>query len=259
MPSNNAAQFLANSPDRLALLTSLSQESASPGELASEHSFSRRSVQRNLAEFVDRGWVETSGGTYHLTVTGELIAEEHAEYVDALARITDFAPFFRYLPDYDHAPDPEWLTDATMTIATEDNPQAPVHQYVSRVRQFDTERIKMLSPVLSRLFHEAHATLASRGVHTELVMPARMIDRAREQNPIEFQALIALDILSLYQFPNLFSIGLTLGDTRLLIGAYDDEKQLQALIESTDSQFHSWASDLFDRYKGQSELLTSGR
>lgn len=253
MPSDDVAQFLANSPDRLTLLTRLSEASASPGELASQLPVSRRSVQRNLAAFVDRGWAETTGGTYHLTVTGALVADEHADYVDALDRIEAFAPFFRHLPDRDHAPDLTWLEDATLTVATADDPQAPVHRYVTRVRQFDTERVRMLAPVLSRLFHEAHATLAARGVHTELVMPAVTIDRARERNPLEFRAVTALDVLSLYRVPDPFSIGLTLADDRLLLGAYDDEKQLRALVESTAPQCCAWASDLFDRYRDRAE------
>ena len=252
MSSTDAARFLANSPDRPALLASLSHGPASPAELASERDLSRRSVQRNLAEFVDRGWAETTGGTYRLTVTGSLVAEEHAGYVDALARIERFAPFYRYLPDDDHAPDPALLGDATLTVASEEDPHAPVHRYVTSVERLDTGRVEMLSPVLSRLFHEAHATLALRGVHTDLVMPARTVERARERNPIEFETVVGLGILSLYRHPGPFGVGLTLGDDRVLMAAYDDERQLRALVESADPEFLAWASDLFDRYRERS-------
>ena len=253
MPSTDAARFLANSSDRLALLASLAEGSASPAELASAHDTSRRSVQRNLAAFVERGWAETTGGTYRLTVTGALVAEEHAGYVDALSRIEEFAPFFRYLPDPDHAPDPAWLEGAAITVASGEDPQAPVHRYVTRVERLDTGRVKMLSPVLSRLFHEAHATLALRGVHTDLVMPARTVRRARERNPIEFETVVGLGILSLYRHPEPFGVGLTLGDDRLLMAAYDDEKRLRALVESANPEFRAWASDLFDRYRERSD------
>ena len=256
MPADDAAQFLASSPDRLTVLMDLFGGPASPAELAADHSFSRRSVQRNLAEFVDRGWAESTGGTYRLTVTGALVAEEHADYVDVLAHIEEFAPFFRHLPDRDHAPDPAWLADATLTLATEDDPQAPVHRYVTSVRRFDTERIRMLSPVLSRLFHDAHAKLAGRGVQTALIMPAAMVERARERNPAEFKTILTLNILSLYHVPDSFRVGLVLGDTRLLMAAYDDEKRLQALVEATDPQFYKWASNLFDRYLTRSDRVT---
>lgn len=257
MPSDDIAQFLANSPERLALLTSLSQGPASPSELGTEHDASRRSIQRNLAEFVEREWAESDGGTYSLTVTGKLVAEKHGAYIETLDLIDEFARFFRYLPDRDHAPETAWLTDATITVATEEDPQAPVHKYVTSVTQLETGRIRMLSPVLSRLFHEAHAKLALREVHTELLMPAPMVGEARERNPLEFEAVIGLDLFELYSLPEEFTVGLTLGDDELLMAAYDDVGQLRALVESREPAFYTWASNLFEQYRENAELVTS--
>ncbi|WP_348612457.1 helix-turn-helix transcriptional regulator [Halobaculum rarum] len=257
MPSDDIAQFLANSPERLALLASLSQGSTSPSELGTEHEASRRSIQRNLAEFVEREWVESDGGTYSLTVTGELVAEKHGAYIETLDLIDEFALFFRYLPDIEHAPETAWLNDSTITVATEEDPQAPVHRYVTSVKQLETDRIQMLSPVLSRLFHEAHAKLALRKVHTELIMPAPMVGEARERNALEFEAIIRLDLFELYSLPGGFNVGLTLGDDELLMAAYDDVGQLRALVESREPEFYAWASDLFEQYRENAELVTS--
>ncbi|MDS0299397.1 DUF1724 domain-containing protein [Halogeometricum sp. S1BR25-6] len=254
--TDDPARFLADSPDRLTLLRRLSEGGASPSELADDLPFSRRSVQRNLAAFVDRGWAESGGGTYRATVTGTLVAEEHAAYVDALDRIGEFAPLFRHLPDRDHAPDPAWLAGAELTAATDDDPQAPVHRYVQSVKRLDTDRVRMLSPVLSRLFHDAHASLAMRGVHTDLVMPAPMVRRARERNPTEFATVVRLDVLSLYRCRDFFSVGLVLGDDRVLLAAYDREKRLRALVESDDARVRAWAAELFERYREQSDRVT---
>lgn len=253
MPSDDAAQFLAGTPDRRRLLARLRRGAASPADLTSELDLPRRSVQRHLGRFADRGWAESSGGTYRLTVTGELVVEEHEAYLDALDRIDEFAPFFDHLPDRTHAPDPRWLDDATLTAASPENPQAPVREYIDRVRTFDTERIRMISPVLSRLFHEAHAELAFDGVHTELVMSAETVRRARELNPGEFAVVVAVGVLDLYRHPDDVSFGLTLGDDRLLMCAYDDEGQLKACVESEHPEFLRWAGDLFDRYRDRSD------
>lgn len=84
MSSHDVAQFLAGSPDRLHLLAHLRDQPGSPGELADALSISHRSVQRNLARFVDRGWAEKRDGAYHLTTLGALVTEEHAAYMDTL-------------------------------------------------------------------------------------------------------------------------------------------------------------------------------
>ena len=259
MPSDadDAARFLAGSPERRRLLERLADDPGSPAELADALSIARRSVQRNLAGFVDRGWAEKRDGAYRLTVTGRLAADEHATYLDSLDRIGEFEAFYRHLPDADHAPDPRLLADASLTVAGAADPQAPVHRYVETVRTFDTDRVRMVSPVLSRLFHEAHAELAFDGVHTDLVMAADTIARAREMNPTEFTAVTSVGVLDLYRHPGPVDVGLTLGDDRLVACAYDDDGHLRASVESDDPAFVRWGEDLFERYRGESERVKS--
>ncbi len=255
MPSDDTARFLAGSADRRRLLERLADDPGTPAELADALSAARRSVQRNLAEFAERGWAEKADGAYRLTVTGELVVDEHADYLDSLDRIEAFEEFYRYLPDRDHAPDPRRLADATLTVADAADPQAPVHRYVESVRGFDTDRVRMVSPVLSRLFHEAHARLAFDGVHTELVMAAETIARAREMNPAEFAAVTSVGVLDLYRHPGPVEVGLTLGDDRLVVCAYDDEGRLRACVESDDPTLLRWGADLFERYRDASERV----
>ena len=255
MTADDTAQFLAGSPDRRRLLAHLLDHPGSPADLADALSASRRSVQRNLAQFVDRGWAEKADGAYRLTVTGELVTDEHVRYLDTLGRIEAYDSLFRHLPDRDHAPDPRWLADATLTEATSDNPQAPVHRYVASVREMDTDRVRMVSPVLSRLFHEAHAELAFDGVHTDLVMSAATVERARDLNPAEFAVVVNVGVLDLYRHPGPVEFGLTLGADRLLLGAYDDEGQLRTCVESDADELLAWGDRLFGRYRDASERV----
>jgi len=248
MDATDATQFLAASPDRLALLGRLREAPGAPADLAEDLDISRRSVQRNLGEFVDRGWAYRDAGEYRTTTTGAVVAVEHADYLDALDLIDTFGDLYRHLPDADHAPDPRWLSGAEMVGATADDPQAPVHFYISRVKTFDGDRIRMVSPVLSRLFHDAHAELAFRGVHTELVLSADTVARARERNRAEFDVVVSVDVLDLYRHPETVGFGLTVGEDRLLMSAYDEGGHLQACVESSDDRFLDWAERLFETY-----------
>lgn len=256
MASDDIARFLAGSEDRRRLLTHLRDQPGSPSEVADALDVSRRSVQRTLGKLVDRSWAEKVDGAYRLTTVGELVTGTHANYVDTLDLLDGFAPFFRYLPDADHAPEAHWLRDATLVVATQEDPQAPVHHYVDSLRSFEEDRVRMLSPVLSRLFHDAHAELALDGVRTELVLSAAMVERARELNPAEFALVVGVDVLELYRHPEPVEFGLTLGADRLLVGAYDADGHLQAVVESTDEAFRTWADRLFERYRDRSERVT---
>ncbi len=255
MPAEEAAQFLADSPDRQRLLRHLVDSSGAPATLAETLSLSRRSVQRHLRQFAERGWVRKTDGHYELTVTGELVAEEHERYLDTLGRIDDLAEFFSHLPDRDHTPDPEWLDTATVATAAPENPQAPVQHYLEHVRSFETDHIRMISPVLSRLFQKAHAELALQGVHTDLVMDTQTVDRAKELNPREFDITSSVDVLDIYRYPDDVAFGLTIGDSRVLMGAYDDDGQLRACVGSAESTFVEWSRQLFERYRDRAKLV----
>ncbi|MFB6107556.1 MAG: helix-turn-helix transcriptional regulator [Haloplanus sp.] len=252
--ADDAARFLAGSPDRLALLERLREHPGSPADLADALPMSHRSVQRNLAEFVERGWTEKRDGRYRLTTPGDLVAREHAAYLEALDRIERFAPLFRHLPAAD-VPDPRWLADADLAVAEPDNPHAPVNHYVTELRQFETDSVRMLSPVLSRLLHDAHADLAMDGVYTELVMADETIERARELNPTEFAVVVSVDILDLYRSPDPVELGLTLGDDRVLLAAYGDDRHLEACAASSDPDLLAWAAERFQRYRDRATLV----
>lgn len=257
MSSDELAQFLAGSPDRQQVLTHLAEHPGSPAELADVLSLSRRSIQRHLGQFVDRGWVTKNGGAYRLTTTGELVLDEHTAYLETLEQIETYHSFFGQLPDTEHSPEPRWLETATLVTATKENPQAPVHAYIDRVRTFETDSIRMIAPVLSRLFHDAHAKLAMKGVHTELVLDTETIERARDLNPAEFELVTSVGVLDLHRFPNSISFGLTLGDEHLLMGAYDDDGHLEACVHSSHPEFLDWGDALFERYRDRADLVES--
>lgn len=255
MVKRPAAQFLTGSPDRVRLLAHLTETPDSPRDIADDLSVSHRSVQRNLAQLVERGWAEKRDGDYHPTTAGALVAARHADYVEALDVIDRLDRFYRHLPDRDHAPDPEWLRDADVAFATPDQPQAPVNHYIDSVTRFDTGRIRMISPVLSRLYHDAHAKLVLRGVETELVLDAETVDAARSMNPVEFEFVARVPLLAIHEHPGDVAFGLTLADEDALMTAYDDEGQLRACVECSHPEFLPWAERLYESYRERSTPL----
>jgi len=249
MDANEVAQFLTASPDRCRLLAQLRDEPGPPADVADALDVSRRSVQRNCRTFEERGWAERRDGDYQLTTAGELVLGRHADYLDELERIGTFAPLYRHLPEADHAPEPAWLDGATLVTATPGDPQAPVHHYVAALDGASVDRVLMLSPVLSRLFHDVHADLAMRGAHTELVLSADLVEQARSRNPTEFAVVVGVGVLDLYRHAEPVPLGLTVVGETVLLGAYDGDGQLAALVESTDPRLREWAVDRFARYR----------
>ena len=247
----DAARFLADSPDRLALLIRLREGAAGPVTLAADLDCARRSVQRNLAAFVERGWAERGDGGYRLTTVGDLAATTHADYLDRLERLDRFAPLLRHL-DADDAPPFSLLGDADLVVASPENPQAPVQAYVDHLKRFEGDTVRMSSPVLSRIFHEAHASLAMQGVHTDLVLSEATVEKARELNPLEFETVLRVGVLDLFAHPDSVPVGLTVGEDRLLLAAYDEDGHLEACLASDDPDLLTWGGGRFERYRARS-------
>lgn len=253
------AAFLAGAPERWRVLATLRDAPATLATLADGVDASRRTVQRHLGAFADRDWVEKRDGAYRLTTTGRIVARTHADYLDDLERLDRFERLYDALPTEAAALHPDWLDDATVRVATAEDPQAPVGFYVDRVRALDTDRVRMLSPVLSRLYHDAHARLATAGTHTELVLPASAVERARSENPVEFRAVLAVGVLDLYRTDTEVALGVTLADDRVLVCAYGDDGQLAACVESTDDRVRAWATDRYERQRDRADRVDPPR
>lgn len=252
--ADDTARFLADSPDRLALLDHLRDGPASPSTLVGALDPARRSIQRNLAAFEDRGWVERSGDGYRLTAAGDAVARTHADYLDQLGRIDEYAPLLAAL-DPEHAPPPDLLTGELVTASGTD-PQAPIHAYTEWLRELDSGHVMVCSPVLSRAFHDAHAALALRGVDTELLLSESTAQEARDLNPVEFAAVLRAGPLDLFVRNDPIPFGLTLGENALLLGAYDDG-HLQACLHATDPDLLAWAESAFERLRADARRIAS--
>ncbi|NHX37251.1 MULTISPECIES: helix-turn-helix transcriptional regulator [Halolamina] len=252
--ADDTARFLADSPDRLALLDRLRDAPAAPSTLVRDLDPARRSIQRNLAAFEDRGWIERCSDGYRLTAAGDCVARTHADYLERLARIDEYAPLLTHLGPV-HAPPPDLLAGDLVT-ASEADPQAPIHAYTERLREMDGNRVRVCSPVLSRAFHEAHAALALRGVDTELLLSTTTAQRARELNPLEFAAVLRAGPLDLFVRDDPVPFGLTLDEDSLLLGAYDDG-HLQACLHATDPDLLAWGERLFEALRADARRVTS--
>lgn len=252
--TDDAARFLADSPDRLALLERLRTGVAGPATLADDLDCARRSAQRHLAAFEDRGWVSSGSGGYHLTAAGDAVAAAHAEYLDRLACIDRFGPLLTNL-DPEHAPEPGLLADADLVAASQADPQAPIQAYVERLRGFSGDRVRLCSPVLSRAFHEAHAKLARRGVHTDLLLSDRTAQEARDRNPLEFAAVLHVGVLDLFVRPDPLPFGLAVDGEQLLLAAYDDDGNLRACLHGDDPELVAWADARFSALRGDAERV----
>ncbi|WP_248906476.1 helix-turn-helix transcriptional regulator [Halocatena marina] len=255
--SHDHIRFLSVSPARIRLLSCLDEAPRCPCDLTSVLSLSRRGIQRNLSELVERGWAKKTEGEYHLTTRGTFITRQYSDFLTTLDIIDEYEPFFTHLPDYAHIPSPQWLHDAEIVTATADHPYAPLNEYVNCLHTHtgSIETVRSTLPVLSRFYTDLHRELSERGVDTEILLDQGITDVYRNENPESLENMLSLDTLTLYEHDENIDFGLTLTDRRGFMGAYDSHGQLRASIKCTNPEFLDWAMELYQRYRHASREI----
>lgn len=255
MPSSDdGVRFLATSRNRVSLLDALDDGPLQPAELARRLSLSRSAIQRNLRELTDRNWVRRTDGGYVTTLGGRLVLADYEELVGTVRLVSEYGHCLEPLSDAGLALSPSVLESASVTTATRTNPHAPLRHYVERIRETDVERFRGITPVVSPLFNEAHASLTAGGGDHELVLDADALAASRTEYGPELDAGVDADGLTIYVHPDSLSFGLSIVDGRVFLGAFD-EGQFVACFEWNEAGIETRALDAYESYRdGAREL-----
>ncbi len=161
-------EFLARSPNRIAVLSALAEKPHTRQELATALDVSQPTLGRILGDLSDRSWVEQHGDRYRATATGELVATGITDLRDRLATETTLRSVVEWLPTDAIDVDLTHFADATITPPTQTRPNAPIQRMLDLLGE--TDRALLLSHAFNeqklRLIHDrtADGRLTARGV-----------------------------------------------------------------------------------------------
>ena len=127
-------EFLALSPNRVAVLRRLAEESHTRTDLAVATGASQATLGRILRDFEERSWIRRVEGGYVATATGELIADGFLDLLAILEIEGELRPIVRYLPTDELGFDLRRFEDATITVPSGTKPNAPVKRVLDFLR-----------------------------------------------------------------------------------------------------------------------------
>lgn len=249
------ARFLSASSERFQILLHLHENPSSPRDITETFPISRSCVQDTLRKLIEKDWAEKRGGKYHLTTNGKIITDWHERYVDTLAHIAACEPFIHNIPDHEYMPELRWLHDANVIIADSNRPYAPMTQFVQSLRERSIQQVRGIMPVLSQPFINTQKELLERGIETELILGADTVAVIRSTNPETAKAALDPDLFTLYEYEGGVEFGLTLVDERILMGAYNRNGQLRALVDSANPEFFEWAEELYASHQEEAQSI----
>lgn len=256
-------EFLTGSGHRSTVLAQLCAEPMRPADLCDRVEATRTTIQRILAGFRDRSWVEKRDGCYHATVTGHRVNERFQELRTAVEQAHTFAPLASDLSDLDEQLPPEAFETGTVTPATDQEPLAAVDRIVEWLREDPTAHVQTFTPIVARSFNETVAEMLATGLTVEMVIDEGVLERSAAQFQQALERGRDHGGVSVSVAPAPLEDGLMVRSDSAAVAAYDESNNVRALAESGDDAVIEWATERFEQVQSRavplSDVLSDGQ
>ncbi|SEO88800.1 Predicted transcriptional regulator, contains HTH domain [Halogranum amylolyticum] len=247
--------FLVGSESRVELFRTLAERPYRPTELAEQCSCARETAQRTLGRFVERGWVAQSDCRYYLTPGGRSLLEQYNEFADVVRGADELEAFLTNLGSVAEEFPIERYRGVTLTKATTTDPHAPIDRYLTVLGSEPVDSFVGITPVVSRVYNEAAASIIGPETEMELVVDDSVLSVSESEYPDALQRANELDQFELLLTPSDIDFGLTVVDDYAYVGAYDDQSSLVACVDGNSEPLLSWARDVYSDYRQSAQPL----
>ncbi|WP_458210607.1 helix-turn-helix transcriptional regulator [Haladaptatus sp. NG-SE-30] len=251
-------RFLADSQHRAVVMDSLASGPCSRAELRDVTGASSATVGRIVQAFEEHGWLERDGTHYSLTALGEFVATSFAEFRHDMALARELDDLLPHVPMDEIGIDVAHISDAFVTRRTQTNPFA----VVSRVRELELDSAAARS--LTDFFPEpcidgryeaiVNGTQTFEAVFAPIVIEAAMASDSASK----FEAIVAADRTEIHVYDGEISHPVMFHDGVACLVVRDEANVSIGMIETDDETVVDWVTDVFDAYRREATLLTSG-
>lgn len=243
--------FLTRSEPRTRILLQLlSTQSLSRRQFRDRLSVSRSTITRALAALEERDLVAHDGKTYHLTPSGQIVAETIADAVDTLQATDELSTFLEWFPYSEYDVDLDDLRTADITVATDVNPYAPSRKHAEVMREAATARL--LLPSIDRQLVESIGDLVVDGaLSLELTIPPQMegtVSTGKFATLLRGQIEAGGTTVFVSDAAPPFYVGL-FDDDGVQVGVEDDDGYPRALLETSSDSVREWAERIYHQYR----------
>ncbi|WP_251343335.1 helix-turn-helix transcriptional regulator [Haloplanus halophilus] len=242
-------EFLALSPNRVAVLRRLADERHTRTDLAVATGASQATLGRILRDFEERSWIRRSDGGYVATATGELVADGFLDLLEIVEIEGDLRPIVRYLPTDALGFDLRRFEDATITVPSGTKPNAPVTRVLEFLRTAEDVR------VFSHAFNEGSLTVIEERVSDgemtfEGVFSRSALDAVADDAGLRrrLDSLLGAPDATVRVRDGEIPLAVTVADDVVHMLLRDANGVLQASVDTDDPTVRAWATETFDDY-----------
>lgn len=244
--------FLARSANRLRVLEALTNEPMDLRDTKDALGIPRTTVQRNLGDLKEKGWVKEVREGYKATSLGEMILDAFLDLVEITESAEELSAFMKWV-DCAHV-DTSRLKAANVTTPKQSNPHAPLKRFTELLG--NSSDVRVVTPSIFPSFIEVHQRMASAdGVEVQAILTRDAFDVFERDYSKELRDIMDGSGNEILVYPENVPFTLAILDDSVGMLAYDDDGMPRALLESSSGDAQEWAREQYGGYLESSKRM----
>jgi len=188
-------------------------------------------------------------------VTGRLVSERYEALYQEVTRAKRFGTLAAHLgPIADDLP-PSALERGRLTVGEDGSPLAVLSRLTEWLEAVEGD-FRAVSPVVAQPFNDIGAELLSGDTTIEFVIDSEVLEQSKANYEGALEFGLNHDQMTTYVHECPLDIGVAFDDERCCVVAYDDDNNLKAILEGSESELYEWTTALFERYRDRAVPLT---
>lgn len=241
---------------RVDFLHALEEHPKEKRELVNDLGVSRSTVDRGIRDLEVQNLVTRCDDGYTITAKGAVLRDQFTEFLTTSELTTHLEPVLKWIQPHDSDLPLDALLDATVIVASDNDPYAPVNRHV-RALQTATDVQALLPAVGLTAMRVGRDQLLSSEARHEMVVETGVAETIRTEPGYRHTLEEMKDSgqLSLYVSDESIPYYVGVLDERMQLGVEDDDGLPRALIETQEPAAVEWAAGVFADYKQRSRQL----
>lgn len=239
---------------QVSLLAKAREKPMRRSTLQDELGISRATAYRRTTALTDDNLLEQTPTGYRTTGAGCAVVEAVERFERSLSAIDRLEPLLAEISAPELTKNIHLFAEADLAVATPENPNAPIEQWLDRFESFDRSRNLVVAgcpPAIT----EQGLRHARNDVDFEAVCTPMALEADQNTSKGAFDTIVTAEATSLYTHPGLpFTMGII--DEVVIILGFDAETTLPVVsVTTSDSDAREWAEKLYRRYKREADPL----
>lgn len=251
--SLEAIQLLANSENRVAVLTALLDGQATRRDLQEEVDGSRSTVARILEEAQSRAWVYSEGSRYRLTPLGEQMVTAFRSYLETVEGLQRIGEMINQFPPPLLSIDLRYLRDAEIIEPTPEDPAAPFTRAFALFQK--ATEYRGLTHTAFPHFTKALRDGVEAGRDYESIIEKSFIETVRADPERLALWRSFVERTTIWVYDGTVPISFHVIDGRVLVWLGETRREAAGLLISENPAAVTWAESLYEEYRSESEPL----